>query len=534
MPRRLLLSLAGLGLCGLMPLSAADPAPKRELPPAAAGAVEFATQVRPILEKNCLKCHGPEKQKGGLRLDSHAALLAGGNSGPAVVPGPKAAESRLLKAVAGLDPDLKMPPDGKTPLTAAEVGTLRAWVEQGAKWSEDRGRKSEVSQQKSNHWAFQPIRRPAVPVVRDPHADIRNPIDSFVLARLEKEGIAPSPEADRATLLRRVTLDLTGLPPTPDEVRAFVNDPSPDAYETVVRRLLASPAYGERWGRHWLDAARYADSDGFEKDTGRPWAWRYRQWVIAALNRNEPFDQFTVEQLAGDLLPNATTEQKIATGFHRNTLTNKEGGVDQEQYRVEQVVDRVNTTGKVFLGVTVGCCQCHDHKYDPLTQREYYQLFAFFNSDREADIDAPLPGDEASYPAKKAAHDRKRAELKAALDEHTKTLPALQEKWEAGLTLPQLRVLPEPTRAILLKEPRVRTEKEAKALAAYFAKQDKQNVKLTRALADHDKQAPTLGKAPTLAAGPARVTHVMVRGDFLRPGADVTPGTPAVLPPLSP
>jgi mono/diheme cytochrome c family protein len=532
MPRRLLITLASLGLCGL-PLMAADPAPKRELPPAQAGPVEFGKQVRPILEANCLKCHGAEKQKGGLRLDGPAAILAGGNSGAAVVLGAKAADSRLLRAVAGLEPDLTMPPTGQR-LSAEAIGTLRAWIEQGAKGEEAAAKRApeRPEARKSDHWAFQPIRRPVVPEIQHLNSEIRNPIDAFVLARLAKEGLAPSPEADRPTLLRRVTLDLTGLPPSAAEVEAFLADPAPNAYETVVQRLLASPAYGERWGRHWLDAARYADSDGFEKDTGRPWAWRYRQWVIEALNRNQPFDQFTVEQLAGDLLPGATVEQRIATGFHRNTLTNREGGVDKEQYRVEQIVDRVNTTGKVFLGVTVGCCQCHDHKYDPLAQREYYQLFAFFNSDQEVDADAPLPGEAAAFPAKQAAHERKRAELKAAVAENAKTLPARQENWEAGLTLPAIRALPANIRAILLKEPKTRSEAEVKDLAAHFAKQDAPMAKLTKALADHEKQAPTLSKAPTLAAGPNRPTHVMIRGDFLRPGAEVTPGTPAALPPL--
>jgi Protein of unknown function (DUF1553)/Protein of unknown function (DUF1549)/Planctomycete cytochrome C len=525
MTRRLPLTLVVLVLS--LSSTAAD------LPPAATGAIEFDKDVRPILANNCLKCHGPDKQKGGLRLDTRAALVTGGNSGPAIAPGPKAAESRLLRAVAGLDPDLTMPPDGKTRLTAAEVATLRAWIEQGAKWDTKPVAGNGRPAVKSDHWAFQPIKSPTVPIIRYAQSPINNPIDAFVLARLEEKGLAASPEADRPTLIRRVTLDLTGLPPTPAEIEAFVSDPSPEAYDRVVRRLLASPAYGERWARHWLDAARYADSDGFEKDTGRPWAWRYREWVIRALNRNESFDQFAVEQLAGDLLPGATLDQKIATGFHRNTLTNREGGVDKEQFRVEAVMDRVATTGKVFLGVTIGCCQCHDHKYDPLSQRDYYQFFAFFNGDDETDVDAPLPGEADAYAAKKAEHDRKRAELKKALDEHRKSLPGIQEKWEAALTLPQVRALPDNVRAIVLKEPKARGENETKDLAAHFTKQDKQLAKLSKALTDHDKQAPTLSKAPTLAAGPGRTTHVLIRGDFLRPGAVVAPNTPAVLPSLA-
>ncbi len=219
---------------------------------------------------------------------------------------------------------------------------------------------------------------------------MRRPIDNFVLAKLEGlRAKRPSPEADRPTQIRRLNLDLLGLPPTPAEVAAFVADPSPDAYERLVDRLLASPHFGERWGRHWLDLARYADSDGYEKDSPRPHAWRYRQWVIAAINRDLPFDEFTIAQLAGDLIPGASPEQKAATGFHRNTLTNKEGGVDHEEFRVAAVVDRVNTTGTVWLGMTVGCAQCHNHKYDRITQEEYYGLFAFFNTSQEVDLPVP-------------------------------------------------------------------------------------------------------------------------------------------------
>ncbi|MFO0808146.1 MAG: PSD1 and planctomycete cytochrome C domain-containing protein [Gemmataceae bacterium] len=523
------LSLAAFGLLAVT-LIAGDK-PTAALPPAVKGDIDFAKDVQPIFARACLKCHNGAKERGGLRLDDNKAALAGGNSGVVIVPGAKAADSKLLHAVAGIDPDLKMPPEGPA-LTATEVGTLRAWIEHGAKWSG--GAKTAVAHASgsgSMHWAFIAPKRPTVPTVSDP-GWVRTPIDAFILAKLDTEKVAPSPEADRPTLLRRVTLDLTGLPPTLGEVDAFVNDPSPDAYIKVVRRLLASPAYGERWGRHWLDNARYADSDGFEKDTGRPWAWRYRQWVIDALNRDLPFDRFAVEQLAGDQLPGAGEPQYLATGFHRNTLTNKEGGVDQEQFRVEQVVDRVNTTGKVFLGLTVGCCQCHDHKYDPLSQREYYQLFAFFNADREVDREIPQPGEEPEYRAKKAAHDRKQAQLKKALEEHKKALPDLQAKWEAGLTLPQLRPLPADVQQALLKDPKVRTDKDAKTIATHFAREDAETKKRQKAVTDHAKTAPTLSKAQTLMAGPARTTRVMLRGDFLRPGAEVKPGTPAILPPL--
>jgi hypothetical protein len=384
----------------------------------------------------------------------------------------------------------------------------------------------------TDHWSFIPPQRPELPRVGN-SAWVRNDLDLFILARLENEGLAPSPEADRNTLIRRLSLDLRGLPPTPQEVDEFLADARPDAYERLVDYLLASPHYGERWGRHWLDLARYADSDGYEKDNGRPYAWRYRQWVIEALNRDLPFDQFTIEQLAGDLLPNPTLDQKIATGFHRNTLTNTEGGVDKEQFRVEAVVDRVNTTAKVFLGLTLGCAQCHNHKYDPFSQQEYFQLFAFFNSDEEVNIPAPMPGELEPYNEKKAAFDKKKAELEAAVAAYRKEqLPASQQQWEDELKLAELRKLPANITETLLREPASRTEKQSKELTEYYARQDKKLVALTRAVTNHQRTAPTLTQAQTLKLGSGRKTHVLIRGDFLRPGTPVEPGTPEVLSPM--
>ena len=244
----------------------------------------------------------------------------------------------------------------------------------------------------ADHWAFRPVARPGVPQVK--RTDwVRNPVDAFVLARLEREGMEPSPEADRRTLVRRLHLDLVGLPPSPQEVESFVTDQSPDSYEKVVDRLLASPHFGERWGRHWLDLARYADSDGYENDKPRPHAWRYRDWVIDAINRDVPYDQFTVEQLAGDLLPGATVEQKVATGFHRNTLHNSASGADVEEFRTKAIKDRANTTGTVWLGLTVACAQCHTHKYDPISHREYYSLYAFFNETGNDNMNHPAGGE---------------------------------------------------------------------------------------------------------------------------------------------
>ena len=391
--------------------------------------VDFEHEVRPILSKSCFGCHGPEKRKAGLRLDRKADALAGGDSGPPFEPG-QAAESLLIEYVSGADPDKIMPPDGDR-LTSAEVDRLRRWIDQGADWPERADDPSaSAASPGSDHWAFQAPVKPATPEVRD-RAWVRDPIDAFILARLEAEGIAPSPEADRVTLIRRLNLDLLGLPPTPAEVDAFVGDRGPDAYERLVDRLFASPRFGERWGRHWLDLARYADSDGYEKDSPRPHAWRWRDWVIDAFNRDLPFDQFTVEQLAGDLLPGGSLEQKAATGFHRNTLTNREGGVDPEEFRVAAVVDRVNTTGTVWLGLTVACAQCHTHKYDPILHREYYGLFAFFNSSVEEDLYAPSPAEARAFADAKAAFDRDHAPLvEAAAAYERDERPDRQRAWE--------------------------------------------------------------------------------------------------------
>jgi hypothetical protein len=319
-----------------------------ELPPPTPRPVDFARDIAPILTKNCYRCHGPKKQQGGLALHVADRALAGGDNGPAIVPG-KSAESRLIRYVAGLDEENQMPPDGAgDPLSAEQISLLRGWIDQGARWSGA----DPVRAPATDHWSFQPPRRPKLPAVKNPQWT-RNPIDHFILARLEKAGLKPSREADRTTLIRRLSLDLTGLPPTLPEVDAFLADTRPDAYERLVDRLLASPRYGECWGRHWLDRARYADTNGYEKDRERS-IWLYRDWVIRAMNRDMPFDRFTIEQIAGDLLPGATLDQRIATGFHRNTMINEEGGIDVEEFRYAATVDRVNTTGTVWLGLTIG------------------------------------------------------------------------------------------------------------------------------------------------------------------------------------
>ncbi len=401
----------------------------------------FTSEVRPVLVSQCFNCHSGQFKRGGLDLSTRETLLKGGDSGPAIVPG-KAGDSLLHKLVThAQDPHMPAKADK---LPDAAIARIAEWIDAGAPYDapltavapqQAGGAASQPAQaQRVEHWAFKPVHRSAPPPVS--RGDwIRNPIDAFVLAKLDAAGLKPSPEADRRALIRRLSLDLLGLLPKPSEVDEFVRDERPDAYERLVDRLLASPHYGERWARHWLDLARYADSDGYEKDEARPHAWRWRDWVINALNADMPFDQFTIEQLAGDLLPDASVEQRVATGFHRNTLTNKEGGVDQEEFRVKAVVDRVNTTGTVWLGLTVGCAQCHTHKYDPITIREYYQLFAFFNSSMEVNEPAPFPREMEAYRKAKAEYDAEHAKLVAALAAFEKEeLPRRQAEWETQMT----------------------------------------------------------------------------------------------------
>lgn len=378
------LGLGVLFLGGAKVCQAADPSRAAPLPPAATRRVDFSRDIQPLLSQHCYGCHGPDKQKGDLRWDVKESAFKTGDHGPIIVPG-KSSSSRVIVLVSGLDPDSVMPPRGER-LTTEQIGLLRAWIDQGAVWPASATVAAKAAD-KRNHWAFKPPVRPAVPAF-ERNKWARNPIDDFILARLEKEKLRPSPEADRVTLIRRVTLDLTGLPPTPDEVDIFLADRAPGAYERLVDRLLASPHYGELWGRHWLDVARYADSNGYEKDRARS-IWPYRDWVIDAVNRDMPFDEFTIEQLAGDLLPHPTLQQRIATGFLRNSMLNQEGGIEPEQFRVEALIDRVDALGKAFLGLTVNCCQCHDHKFDPFTQTDYYRLYAFLNNDNEAFLEVP-------------------------------------------------------------------------------------------------------------------------------------------------
>lgn len=341
----------------------------------AAPRIDYERDVAPILREHCVSCHGPKDQESDLRLDSRAAVLAGGMSGPVLVAG-RSAESLLVQHLDGR----AMPrmPHRKAPLPAEQIARLAAWIDAGVPGEDHPADPSSGAANPAVHWAYVKPMRPAVPAVARAEW-VRSPIDAFVLARLEREGLSPSPEAPRETLLRRLSLDLVGLPPTTAEIDAFLADTRPGAYDRVVDRLLASPHFGERWARPWLDLARYADTNGYEKDQRRT-AWKYRDWVIDALNRDISFRDFTIEQLAGDMLPGATVDQRIATGFHRNTQLNQEGGIDVEEARFETLVDRVNTTGTVWLGTTVGCAQCHNHKFDPVSQKDYYRMLAFYDN----------------------------------------------------------------------------------------------------------------------------------------------------------
>jgi hypothetical protein len=370
--------------------------------------VDFNRDIRPILSDNCFTCHGPDDRRrmANLRLDTEDGLFANRGSYRIVAPG-DAANSRLLARIGAADGRRMPPPQAGAKLTDAQIETVRKWIEQGARWE--------------RHWAFVPPQAAAAPAVRDGQW-ARNPIDRFVLARLEREGLKPSPEADRATLLRRLSFDLTGLPPTAADLDAFLADKSPGAYERQVDRLLATPQYGERMAMQWLDLARYADTHGYHIDSGRD-MWKWRDWVIDAFNRNMPFNRFGIEQLAGDLLPNATVDQKLASGFNRNHMINYEGGAIPEEYQVEYVADRVDTTANVFMGLTLGCARCHDHKYDPLSQKDYYRFFAFFNTIPEKGLDGRNGNAAPVLELPTAAQASEMAWLLQAIAEHEAALP---------------------------------------------------------------------------------------------------------------
>lgn len=428
-----------------------------------------------ILKKSCNGCHNVNVVNGGLSLDSKEAILKGGNRGPAA--------GLLVDAIRHVG-DLKMPKGGKK-LSEADAATVEAWVKAGMPVPASF---VAAKRRTTKHWAFQPVRpRPAGAT-----------IDGFILAKLQEKGLGLAPEADKRTLLRRVHLDLTGLPPTPAQVNAFLADNSAGAFEKVVDQLLASPAYGERWGRHWLDIARYSDTDGYTIDAPRD-IWPYRDWVLKAINKDMPFDQFVIEQMAGDLLPNATNDQIIATGFHRNTPSNFEGGIDFEQYRVEAVADRVATTGAAFMGLTLGCARCHDHKYDPVTQREFYQIFAFWNNIDEIDKEA----------------DRKyfnRPFLEIGSEEEK----AKQVKWDDDVQDLELRI-----------------RKHQESLTEN-ADKDPKLMELRKELNELRRRKPKLLRTLVMKErATPRDSYIHLGGDFTRKGSAVEPGTPSFLPPMT-
>ena len=497
----------------------------------------FETSIRPVLQTSCSQCHNESLRTSGFSVESRETLLQGGNRGEAISLD-RPADSLILSALRQ-DGDLKMPVGGKLP--PEKLQDIERWIGLGAPWPE--GPPTGRSLEPATHWSFQPVDQPSPPKVSD-QTWVRNPIDRFVLARLEEAGLPPSSDASKSTLIRRVHLDLTGLPPSPEAVQLFVEDTRPGAYERLVDRLIESPRYGERWGRHWLDLARYADSNGYNADAERE-IWMYRDWVIDALNRDMRFDQFVIEQIAGDLLPNPSNEQLIATGFHRNTLLNLEGGVDFEQYRVEAVVDRVDVTGIAFLGMTLGCARCHDHKYDPISQREFYEFFAFFNSIDElsgefsnsagrARAYEPLLefGTAEQYSRREAVQ----AQLKVMRDEqkhYQRELLKRQPEWEANLTEEDLAKLPIGVQRILQKPPEERVEGRLVFVRNAFLNQDPGMQERRRAIAAVTKLLPKIPSTLIMRELPERrATHIMEQGDFLRRGLQVEPGTPRVLPPL--
>jgi mono/diheme cytochrome c family protein len=446
--------------------------------------VDYNRDIRPILSKNCFACHGQDDghRAAKLRLDRRDTALLPRKRGAAIVPGVPE-KSLLLSRVSATDDDERMPPmQTGNALTKTQIATLKRWIAQGAPYAE--------------HWAFLKPKRWPLPAVRD-GAWPRNGLDFFVLARLEKKGLGPMAEADRYALLRRASLDLRGLPPTPQEVEAFANDTSADAYEKAVDRFLQDAAYGERWARMWLDLARYADSAGYGSDPLRT-IWRYRDWVIDAFNRNLPYDRFTVEQLAGDLLPNPTLEQRTATAFHRNTMTNTEGGTDDEEFRVAAVKDRIDTTMQVWMGLTMGCAKCHSHKYDPITQKDYYSFYAFFN--QTADNDQPDERPTLAVPSAEQLEQNRRIDAGIAALKKQLAAPSL-------VAVRALRRTPIPVESLVLLAEIGKLEKSRPAI-------------------------PTVPVMVELPPKQRRQTHLMMKGNFLNPGEKVEPGLPAAFPPL--
>jgi len=476
---------------------------------------DYTRDIRPILSSHCFQCHGPDDKarKGHLRLDERtSAVKVLPSDNRAIVPG-NPDESELLERVTTDDDTLAMPPRklGQR-LTAAEVAALRRWIEQDATYA--------------RHWAYVKLIQPEPPPVSDPSWP-KNAIDRFTLARLDREGLQPSSTASQLTLLRRVALDLTGLPPSPDEVELVESDHRPDAYERAVDRLLARPSFGERWAAVWLDLARYGDSQGYIHDPPRT-IWRWRDWLIKALNDNLAYDRFTIGLLAGDLLPGATPDQVAASGFHRNTTNNTEGGSIAEEYRHASVVDRVNTTMQVWMGSTIACAQCHNHKYDPFTQKDYYQLFAIFNTTEDNNSEVPVLdiariGHEAEY----TSLTGRLAEAKKRLEQETRQIDARQAEWEKSTDRSKL---PKAIADILAVAPDRRTKEQHDALAAHRRGLSARWSALSKEIAALKGRLDQVGTTTlVMKEGPKRATHVAIRGEYQTKGDLVGPGVPAFL-----
>lgn len=478
-----------------------------------AAPVDFQRDVGPILQRRCVACHNDRDRRGGLSLQSAMAAGLGGESG-AVIEARDPDSSYLFDLLIPNNGTAEMP-KGEEPLTAEEIATIRRWISEGAVWPEDIVLKPPVL------WSLKPLVTPDVPmdIEEIDSFPIRNSIDAFVAARHRADELEVAAQAGRRTLIRRLHLDLTGLPPSPAEVEAFVTAEDPKSYERLVDKLLESPHFGERWGRYWLDLARYADSEGYLGDALRPHAWVYREWVIDAFNRDLSFDQFSIEQLAGDLLEEPSLEQKIATGFHRNTLRNTEAGVDLELYRTKEVIDRVNTTGMVWLGLTLGCAECHDHKNDPISQTEFYRMYAFFNNADEVGVPATKPWEIAEHKAAMQKWQPLWNQLVVELQPFEKA--DLKDEQKAAIA----KSLEENGKAFDWKTTAEFYRTEESGWDALKAKVDAQLKKRPAAPS-------TKARAFARRTKDRRDTHVHIRGVYTRHGEKVSPGTPAILPDL--
>ncbi len=531
-----LMSLALVVVCWAgNDLAAQNPPQDDAAESSASQPIDFARDVRPLLATHCYRCHGKDSQESGFRLDRKQDAFAGGYAGePVIVPG-KPEESWLWRRISGNEPDYQMPPEGE-PLADKDAEIIRRWIQAGAVWPES----ADAEKATSSHWSYQPPQRPLLPQIKATsaagEAAIKNEIDVFIQARLQQAGLLSAPRADRSTLARRVSLALTGLPPSVERLDAYLADQRPDAYERYVDELLDSPAYGERWARVWLDLARYADTQGYEKDNRRV-IWRYRDYVIDSFNADKPYDVFTIEQLAGDLLPEPTSEQVLATAFHRNTMTNTEGGTDNEEFRVAAVVDRVNTTMEVWMGTTMGCAQCHTHKYDPITQQEYYEFFAFFNNTEDADIDNDSPKaatptlDQRDHSAEYKARRGKLAEdLKLVADELKPLVAKADAAQKQEAAKQQAAKQQAADGAAAEGEPKQEAEPLSPAEVARKKELEDSKKQLEGQIAALDARwKPTVTPIfRELRGDKRRQTNILKRGSFLDKGEAVNAGVPEV------